>query len=61
MQQRVDEYYGMFVKAVARGRETTAKKVNEGFGQGRVFGAEEAKKRGMIDAIRNPTTRRWRS
>lgn len=51
MQQRVNEYYDMFVKAVARGRGVTVAQAKEGFGQGRVFGAKEAKKSGMVDRV----------
>ena len=50
-QQRVDEYGDMFVKAVARGRGVKVSDVKENFGQGRVFGAGEAKSRGMVDRI----------
>jgi signal peptide peptidase SppA len=50
-QQRVNEYHNSFVKAVARGRGTTVKDVNENFGQGRVYGAEQALSVGMVDAI----------
>jgi signal peptide peptidase SppA len=51
MQQRVNEYYDMFLKAVARGREMKLSEVAKDFGQGRVFGAVEAKNRGMVDRI----------
>lgn len=49
IQKRVNETYGMFVDAVARGRGTTAKAVRDGFGQGRVVGAREAVTLGMAD------------
>ena len=51
MQQRVDDYYDMFVKAVARGREVKVADVRDGFGQGRMVSAIEAKKAGMVDRI----------
>lgn len=51
IQQSVDEYYSAFVGAVARGRGTTASTVTKNFGQGRVFGAEQAKAAGMVDRI----------
>lgn len=51
MQGRVDEYYGAFVKAVARGRGVSAAAVREGFGEGRVVGAVEAVSLGMADKI----------
>jgi len=50
-QQRVDEYGEMFVKAVARNRGITPKEVRENYGQGRSFGAKEAKQRGMADRV----------
>jgi len=51
MQQRVGEYYDKFISAVSRGRNTTSANVNKNFGQGRVFGAEQAKSLGMVDRI----------
>ena len=51
LQTRVDDYYGMFTKAVARNRNTTAAKVKSDFGKGRVFGADEAVASGMVDRI----------
>jgi signal peptide peptidase SppA len=51
MQTRVDDYYGMFVEAVGRNRGVTAGRVKAGFGQGRVVGAEEALKAGMVDRV----------
>ena len=50
-QQRVNEYGDMFVKAVARNRGTTTRDVKDNFGQGRSFGAREAKARGLVDSI----------
>jgi capsid assembly protease len=51
LQQRVDDYYGMFVNAVARGRQVKPADVRSGFGEGRVVGAVEAKRLGMVDRI----------
>ncbi len=50
-QQRVDEYYDAFVGAVARNRGVSRAKVLKDFGQGRVYGADQAKEVGMIDRI----------
>ena len=50
-QQRVNDYGEMFVKAVARNRGVSAKDVRANFGQGRSFGAVEAKQRGLADRI----------
>jgi len=51
LQSRVDEYYDMFVKAVARNRATSPDAVRTGFGEGRVVGAKEAVQLGMADRI----------
>ena len=51
MQSRVDEYYGMFVDAVARGRDVRPANVREGFGQGRMASAQSALGMGMVDRI----------
>ena len=51
IQSRVDDYYGMFVDAVARGRGTTSKAVRAGFGEGRVVGANDAVRMGMADRV----------
>lgn len=51
MQKRVDEYYAAFLKAVAAGRGVSVAKVREDFGQGRVYGAAQAKEVGMVDRI----------
>lgn len=50
-QSRVDDYYDMFVDAVAKGRGVSVKKVNDEFGQGRVFGAKQAVAVGMADRV----------
>lgn len=51
MQSRVNDYYGDFLKAVAKGRGITIAKVKADFGQGRAFGAVQAKEAGMVDRI----------
>ncbi len=51
MQKMVDDYYGMFVRDVARGRGKTENRVKSDFGQGRVVLAEEAVSRGMADRV----------
>lgn len=50
-QKRVNEYYDSFTKAVARGREVKNSDVTNGFGEGRVLGAAEAKSLGMVDRL----------
>lgn len=51
-QSRVDDYYAMFVRAVARGRGKTVADVRgESFGEGRVMGAKASAAAGMIDGI----------
>lgn len=51
MQSRVDEYYGMFTKAVARGRGVPIAQTRDGMGQGRVIGAQAALAEQMVDGI----------
>lgn len=51
VQERVDDIYGVFVDALARGRGVSASTVKEKFGQGRVLLAPNALKAGMIDGI----------
>jgi capsid assembly protease len=51
MQKCVDDYYSAFVKAVARGRGVTEAAVRNGFGQGRLQTADDAKASGMIDRV----------
>ncbi len=51
IQARVDEYYDMFVKAVARNRGVKVSDVRGGFGEGRVVGAREAVASGMADRV----------
>jgi capsid assembly protease len=51
MQEGVDDYYEMFVKAVARGRKAKADDVKRGFGQGRSLPAARALKAGLVDRV----------
>lgn len=51
IQTRVDEYYNMFVRAVARQRGVKTEAVRSGFGEGRVVGARQALELGMADRI----------
>jgi len=51
LQALVDGYGTQFVAAVAKHRGTSAKAVMDDFGQGRVFVAEEAKRRGLVDRV----------
>ena len=51
VQSRVDDYYEMFVQAVARNRGVSASDVRGGFGEGRTVGAREAKRLGMVDRV----------
>jgi signal peptide peptidase SppA len=51
IQTRVDEVFGMFVDAVAAGRNVSSKRVRSDMGEGRVVGAREALERGMVDRI----------
>ncbi|MCI0423639.1 MAG: signal peptide peptidase SppA [Acidobacteria bacterium] len=51
LQSRVNEYGEMFVKAVARNRSVSQSEVRNGYGEGRVVGAQAAVKMGMVDRI----------
>lgn len=51
MQSRVNDYYGAFVKGVAKGRGVPVDAVRNGMGQGRVLGADAALAENMIDGI----------
>lgn len=51
IQSRVDEYYEMFVSAVARNRGVMRSAVRGGFGEGRTVGAAEAVSLGMADRV----------
>jgi len=51
IQRQVDRYGHMFIAAVARGREVSTETVRTRYGQGRIFGAQEAVRLGMADRI----------
>ena len=51
LQGKVDSFYGMFVKSVARGRGVSQASVREGFGQGRMVMAADAVDSKMADRI----------
>jgi signal peptide peptidase SppA len=51
IQKRVDEYYAMFVRDVARFRDKPINAIYNGFGEGRVVGATEAVRLGMADSV----------
>lgn len=51
LQARVEDYYGMFVAAVARGRGRAESTVRNGFGEGRVLGASKAVEEHLADKV----------
>jgi signal peptide peptidase SppA len=51
LQDQVDKIYTAFLASVAKGRGTTVGNVKKRYGQGRVYDANEALERGMIDRI----------
>lgn len=51
IQGQVDEAYGQFVKAVARGRGVAVGDVRGGYGEGRALTAKDAKAAGLIDSV----------
>ena len=51
MQSRVDDYYSAFTKSVAKGRGISVEVVRKDFGQGRVYGAQQALSAGMVDGV----------
>jgi capsid assembly protease len=51
VQSRVDDYYAMFVRDVAKGRGVPVATVRDSFGGGRMFGAQEAVRLGMADRV----------
>jgi len=51
MQERTQDYYQSFVKAVAKGRNVSVDSVRNGMGQGRVLGADAALKEKMVDGV----------
>jgi ClpP class serine protease len=54
VREELDAIHALFVDAIATGRGTTVADVNQNFGRGGVLLADEAKQRGMIDAIAKP-------
>lgn len=51
MQATVDDYYDLFLRAVARGRGVSVSDVRNGFGEGAVVAARSALAAGMVDRI----------
>lgn len=51
IQERVDDSYDMFTKAVAKHRGTTPSAVRSGFGEGRMVSARQAVDLGMADRV----------
>ena len=51
IQAEVNEYYGMFVAAVAKHRGRRESTVRSGFGEGRLLTAQRALDEGMVDGI----------
>lgn len=58
VREHLDAIHALFVDAIAKGRGTTVKTVNETYGRGSVLLAEEAKARGMVDKIPAPNRAR---
>lgn len=51
LQAQVDATYAQFVKDIARGRGVSVADVKNGYGEGRVLSAKDAKAAGLIDRI----------
>ena len=51
IQSIVDDAYGLFVDAVAKGRGASASAVREGYGEGRVLPPRRARAAGMVDRV----------
>lgn len=51
IQSRVNDYYTMFTRAVARNRGASVEAVRNGYGEGRVVGAKRAVELGMADEV----------
>lgn len=51
IQKSVDDYYGLFTAAVAKGRGRQQSTVQKGFGKGGMVRAEEAVSEGMADKV----------
>jgi ClpP class serine protease len=54
IQDQLDQYHALYAQSIADGRGVSVDKVNTEYGQGSVFLADSALKRGMIDAIATP-------
>ena len=55
VREELDAMHKIFVDSIAEGRSVSTEKVNAEFGQGATLLAGEALKRGMIDAVAEPT------
>jgi ClpP class serine protease len=55
VREELDALHDLFVESISEGRGVKVEEVNKKFGQGAVLLAGEALKRGMIDAITEPT------
>lgn len=51
IQERIDNFYDIFVNSIAKNRGVDIKDVNKKMAEGRVFLGEEAKDRGLIDEL----------
>jgi signal peptide peptidase SppA len=51
MQKGVDDYYDLFTRAVARGRNVSLSKARDGFGAGGMLVGQRAVSEGMVDRI----------
>ena len=51
MQQLVDSYYAAFVRDVSRGRAVPEQQVLDGMGEGKILGAKDGLKAGLVDGI----------
>ncbi|MFW6030992.1 MAG: phage major capsid protein [Myxococcota bacterium] len=51
IQESVDDFYGLFVDAVARYRGTTPAAVRRGYGRGRALTAQRALEAGLVDRV----------
>lgn len=51
LQEKVDAFYAMFTKSVAKGRGDTPANVRNGYGEGRLVLASDAVKSGMADKV----------
>ena len=51
IQARIDTYYNLVARRVARGRGVAIDRVRKGFGEGRIVPAEQARREGMVTDI----------